>query len=106
MAIQEIVIGGTLKPDGALELDHKPDLAPGRVTVVLRQEAPAAAPAPAEEGWWPCMQRIRARLEASGASFMDEEEMNAYIAWMREDDDRIERIYQEMGKETPRQENA
>lgn len=44
MSLQEIVVAGTLKPDGTLELDRKPDLPPGRVTVVLRQESEACRP--------------------------------------------------------------
>jgi hypothetical protein len=37
MSLTEIVVEGTLNPDGTLELDQKPNLSPGRVTVVLRQ---------------------------------------------------------------------
>ena len=62
MSLQEIVVAGTLKPDGTLELDQKPNLAPGRVTVVLRQESEAAP----QEDWWPYLQRVRAEREASG----------------------------------------
>jgi hypothetical protein len=36
MGLTETVIEGTLKADGTLELDEKPDLPAGRVTVVLR----------------------------------------------------------------------
>ena len=32
------------KPDGSLELDHKPNLSPGRVKVVLRQESEPTPP--------------------------------------------------------------
>ena len=32
---QEVVIDGTLKPDGTLELDEKPSLSAGHVTVAL-----------------------------------------------------------------------
>jgi hypothetical protein len=39
MALDEAIVTGTLKPDGTLELDEKPNIAPGRVTVVLRQDA-------------------------------------------------------------------
>jgi len=39
MSVTETVIAGTLKPDGTLELDEKPNLSPGRVTVVLRHES-------------------------------------------------------------------
>ena len=37
MSLHEIVVEGTLKPDGTLELDQKPNLPPGRVQVVLRK---------------------------------------------------------------------
>jgi len=36
MSLTEISVQGTLKPDRKLELDQKPNLVPGRVTVVLR----------------------------------------------------------------------
>ena len=79
----QVVVQGTLKPDGTLELDQIPNLEPGRVTDVLQR---AAEPALAEEGWWPYLQRIRAEREAAGYPFMNEAEMNAYIEWMREGD--------------------
>jgi len=41
MSLTEIVVQGTLNPDGTLHLDEKPNLSPGRVTVVLR---PASVP--------------------------------------------------------------
>jgi hypothetical protein len=85
MNIQEIMVAGTIKPDGTLELDQKPTLAPGRVMVVLRQETATPTP-PAEEGWWPYLQRIRAEREAAGYPFMNEEEMKAHLAWLREGD--------------------
>ena len=43
MTLQEIVVTGISKPDGTLDLDQKLNLAPGRVTVVLRQESEAPA---------------------------------------------------------------
>jgi hypothetical protein len=36
MSLNTIVVQGTLKPDGTLELDEKPSLAPGRVHVMLQ----------------------------------------------------------------------
>lgn len=36
MSLSEIVIEGTLKPDGTLELDQKPSLLPGRVQVTVK----------------------------------------------------------------------
>lgn len=85
MSLQEIVVAGTLKPDGTLELDEKPNLAPGRVTVVLRQESDAAAPS--QEGWWPYMERVRAEREAAGYHFMDEAEMQGRLHWLRGDEE-------------------
>lgn len=82
MSLTESIVEGTLKPDGSLELDQKPNLSPGRVTVILRQEVPATT----QEGWWPCMQNIRKQMEEAGCHFMDEKEMQAHIDWLREED--------------------
>lgn len=48
MGEKQVEVGGTLKPDGTLVLDHKPDLPPGRVRVVLQA---ATGPAQAEPFW-------------------------------------------------------
>jgi hypothetical protein len=101
MSLTETVIEGTLKPDGTLELDQKPSLSPGRVTVVLRQES---EPTPAKEGWWPYMQRVRAEREAAGYHFMNEAAMEGRLLWLRDDEERIDRIYREMDEERRRQE--
>jgi hypothetical protein len=36
MSLSEVVIEGTLKSDGTLELDQQPNLSPGRVKVILQ----------------------------------------------------------------------
>jgi hypothetical protein len=36
MSLSEVVVEGILKPDGTLELDQKPNLAPGRVQVIVQ----------------------------------------------------------------------
>ena len=84
MSLAEIVVEGTLKPDGTRELDHKPSLAPGRVTVVLRQGVEAAPPA--GSGWWSVMQNARQGMEDAGCHFLDEQEMQARIDSLREED--------------------
>ena len=56
MSLAEIVIEGTLKPDGTLELDEKPNLPAGRVTVVLRQDVEATLPK--DDPFWQRMQAI------------------------------------------------
>jgi hypothetical protein len=91
MSLTEIVVQGTLNPDGTLQLDEKPNLSPGRVTVVLRQE-PEPSP---QEGWWPFMQNARKRMEEAGCHFMDEKEMQAHIEWLREGD-RIDDMLREV----------
>ena len=80
---EEVVVEGTLKDDGRLELDEKPALEPGRVTVHLRSKAPQA---PSTENWWHFMQRTRRELEASGSPFMNEKEIAVHIDWLREED--------------------
>jgi hypothetical protein len=101
MSHREVVVDGTLKPDGTLELDQKPNLPPGRMQVVLR---PAEEPIPMQEGWWPYMQRVRAELEAAGHHFMNEAEMEAHIQWLRDDEDRIDRIHRESDEHRRQQE--
>ena len=83
MSLQEIVVTGIIKPDGTLDLDQKPNLAPGRVTVVLRQESEAPTPG---EDWWQFMQHTRRELETAGSRFMNEEEVGAHIEWLRQGD--------------------
>ncbi len=103
MSLSEVVIEGTLKPDGTLELDQKPSLAPGRVTVVLRQEA---EPIPPKEDWWQYMQRTRRELEAMNYPTMTEHEVQSHIEWLRGDDDRIEEVYRQLEEERRRQEQG
>src|SRR3954470_974708 len=77
-----VELTGTLQADGTLVLDRNPALPPGRVRVVL-QSAPEAPPG---EDWWRYMLRTRAELEAAGHRFLNEEEMNAHVEWLREGD--------------------
>jgi hypothetical protein len=44
VGLSQIVIEGTLKPDGTLELDQKPELAPGRVVVILQPAQDGISP--------------------------------------------------------------
>lgn len=79
----ETIVEGTLQPDGTLVLDSRPNLPPGRVTVVLRQEE--AAPPP-QEDWWQFLLAARRRMEEAGCHFMNDEEVQAHIDWLREGD--------------------
>src|SRR5688572_15258538 len=92
MSVTQIELQGTLQSDGTLVLDQKPNLPAGRVTVVL---SPARMPVTPKEDWWEFMQRARRELEEAGSSFMNDEEMAAHIAWLREED-RIDEMLKEL----------
>jgi len=57
------LILGTLKPDGTLELDHNPKVAPGRVQVTVQ---PLPAQAPFGMGLAEVIHRIRLSRAARG----------------------------------------
>jgi hypothetical protein len=99
MSLSEIILEGTIKQDGTLELDQKPSLSPGRVTVILRQES---GPLPPPENWWQYLQRARRELEASGARFLNDEEMKAHGEWLREED-HIDKLLREADEYEGRQ---
>ena len=56
MSLTETIVEGTLQSDGTLVLDEKPNLPPGRVTVVLRQETESALPT--DDPFWQRMQAM------------------------------------------------
>ncbi|HEV3341327.1 MAG TPA: hypothetical protein VG125_13245 [Pirellulales bacterium] len=58
MSPGEVMLGGTLKADGTLDLDQKPNLSPGRVIVVLRQESGTKAAEPLGAGFFQMMEEI------------------------------------------------
>ena len=91
MNIVETVIEGTLNPDGTLDLDRKPNLSPGRVTVVLRQKSEVKSPV--QGNWFQFMQAARQKMEAAGCHFMNEKEMQEHLDWLREGD-RIDDLLQ------------
>jgi hypothetical protein len=95
MSQDMVEVQGTLQADGTLVLDEKPNLPPGRVEVVLR---PVSEPAPPQEDWWQFMQRARRELEAAGQIFMNDEEIQAHVEWLREGD-RIDDLLRQADKE-------
>jgi transposase len=93
MSPNEVVVAGTLRADGTLDLDERPNLAPGRVVVVLRSDR---TPEPPPTDWWHYLQRVRAEYEAAGHAFLTERQMMAHIDELRADDDRIDRLHDEI----------
>jgi hypothetical protein len=83
MSLTETVIEGTLKPDGTLELDEKPNLPPGRVKVVLRQMAEPNPPQPLGDDFFQMMEEIWAGQKARGHVPPKVEEVEAERREMR-----------------------
>jgi hypothetical protein len=55
-----------------------------------------------QEDWWQYLQRARAEIEASGAKFRTEEEIEAEREDFRSGDERIENVYRELESERQR----
>lgn len=83
MSLSEITLQGTLKADGTLDLDQKPNLAAGRVTIILRQDTPQTIPA---EDWLEHLKRLRAKREANGYPFMNSDQVTTHIDSLRQED--------------------
>jgi hypothetical protein len=87
-----VQVEGTLRADGTLVLDAKPNLAPGRVRVTVQ-------PAESREDILEVLRRIRAEQAASGRVPRSREEIDADIAAMRQEDEErlqgIERLHEE-----------
>lgn len=81
MNITEIVVEGTLKPDGTLELDQKPNLPPGRVTVRMQ---PLIA-LPEGDPFFEMLREIWATRSQAGLAPCSVEDIEAQRRQLRED---------------------
>ena len=81
MLATHVVVEGTLKSDGSLELDAKLTLPPGRVQLVV-QPLPEL---PQDDPFWQMMQGIWAAQKARGHVPRSKEEIDAEINAMREE---------------------
>ncbi len=108
MSLNEMVIEGTLKPDGTLELDEKPNLPAGRVTVVLRQDAETVLPN--DDPFWQRMQAMWAIPKAVGTASDGGANSLAELHKMREEWDEhqqdIERLQDECRNARPAPEES
>ena len=87
----QTIVQGTLKPDGTLELDQKPNLSPGRVRVIVET---ATEPARTDR-FWAMMEQIWADLKASGHVPRSVEEIEAERQAFRDEwDERQEALEQ------------
>jgi hypothetical protein len=93
-----VILQGTLKPDGTLELDQKPNLSPGRVQVVVQPLPPTSTPC---RGLVEVMDEIRQSQRARGYHGRTLEEMQAEEATRREEDDNYERRCEQLWGTAP-----
>jgi hypothetical protein len=88
MSATHVVVDGTLKPDGSLELDSKLDLPPGRVQLIV-QPLPDL---PKHDPFWQMMDRIWADRKAAELTARSTDEVESRRRVLRGDvDDDIEK---------------
>jgi hypothetical protein len=97
MSVNTIVVQGTLNPDGTLELDEKPTIAPGRVHVTLQ---PVSAGSRPEGGLAETIEEIRKFQLARGYQGRTPEETARDEEQRRSDEDAYERRMQEIWSQT------
>ena len=97
MGLDTIVVQGTLKPDGSLELDTAPALAPGRVYVTLH---PMPAGSPSKGGLAGTIDEIRRYQQGAGYQGRTPEEIARDEAERQADDDAYEQRMQEIWSQT------
>jgi hypothetical protein len=89
-----IEIQGTLREDGTLQLDQKPNLPPGRVRVIVQ-----AIPDLKQTDIWQFFERMWAEQRARGHVSRSKEEIDADLEAARQEDEErmqeLERIHQE-----------
>ena len=69
----QVIVQGTLKPDGTLDLDQKPTLSPGRVRVTVETVTESTQP----QRFWAMMEQIWTDLKANGHVPRSVEEIEA-----------------------------
>jgi hypothetical protein len=97
MSLNTIIVQGTLRPDGTLELDEKPTLAPGRVHVTLR---PVSAGSTLKGSLAETIEEIRQEQQARGYPARTPEEMTADDDDRRADEEAYEQRMQEIWAQT------
>lgn len=96
MNASQVVVRGTLRSDGTLELDDPPSLPAGPVEVVLRPLTSAGAQG---EDWWQYLKRVRSEAEAAGGPFLTQEEIDSEREEFRNGDERIDHLLRQTGSE-------
>ena len=97
MSLNETVIEGTLKADGTLELDEKPNLSPGRVQVIVK---PLVSPPVRRRGLVDLIDEIRRDQLATGYQGRTAAEMATDEAERRAEEDDYDRRMHELWAQT------
>src|SRR2546430_11140228 len=102
--MRTLTLRGEVGADGKLHLDVSGALPPGPVEVTVR---PLPSPGAPQEDLVQFLLGARARMEAAGCHFMDDQEVQAYVEQMRADDvDRVEDVYRQVEAERRRSEGG
>jgi hypothetical protein len=88
MSLTQVVVEGTLKSDGTLELDQKPSLSPGRVQVIVK---PLTTSPTGHRGLVEVMDEIRQSQRARGYQGRTLQEMQGEEKARQEEDEDYER---------------
>src|SRR5882672_5329306 len=96
-----VIVHGVVKPDGTLEVVGTVSLPAGPVQVQVQSASP-----PPQEDWWQYLQRCRAELEASGATFRRGVDIAAEMEQIRGEHERVDAIYWEQEWEKSHPEGA
>ncbi len=99
MSLNTVIIAGTLKADGTLELDERPALAPGRVQVAIVPTRPPVAGRPGRT-ILDVLDEIRAGQAARGYRGRSIEEMEAEEARRRAEEDEYEERWRTLWNQT------
>jgi hypothetical protein len=81
MSVAEVVVDGTLNPDGTLELDRKPNLPPGRVTVRVQPKVVL----PVGDPFFDMLREIWAARERAGLTPRTVEEVESQRRQLRDE---------------------
>lgn len=88
------IIEGTLKPDGTLELDRNPCLAPGRVQVIVQPLSPK------KRGLADAIEEIRQAQLARGYTGRTKEELEAEEAARRTEEEDYDQRMRDLWSQT------